>query len=1359
MPIRTPDGYLDITNATLRGSEIITTSNVGIANSAPTHTLSVGNKLFVDDSAANVLTVSGNLVATSLKIGQIDLAPSYGLEHVSNVGNTVSNVVQFTNTGTGFVSVSNVGIGTTTSPAGLLDVVGAFRMRYQDMGVTKAHIITGANSASIAESGGTYTYTRGGSGNTGNFLPNPSNIVPKVGQRYRVKLTARSDYAGTIRYECPTSTIITTYDLTTSFKEYTWDFTATGTTMQFAVTTVSGTTSQFNAFSIERLGTGFNVNPTSTAAPVQISGVTHFSDNVGIGTDSPGVPLTVYGSDPADTFGSQVRIVSTSTTGAENSGGVLIFQGHDGVTGRGFASVGGLKENGTSGNHASYLRFSTRASGGGSIAERMRITSTGNVGVGVANPVVKLDVSGIGRFTNNGGSLQLVGTDHTYLEYYPDGVSAGRKGYLGYASATDDNFTINNDAGSGHIILSGGKVSIGTASPRWGLEVTPSSGLGGILSCSDSPIFSHNLYYSGGWKYGTASTGGAYMRMIDSEIQFWNAPNSGSGTWDTAGGAATTTQRMTINEAGNVGIGTNNPIAKLDIDGGAENNTTPALAIRGGLYNTSDLYVLNSYSVTSGVGYGAKVIGVNIKNKVETNNTVQIRNNVGGLTSAGAIYFGSDDTTYQGIFGVLGGDGAAGTTLAELLTVKGNGNVGIGTTSPDTKLHVNGAASATHASLGTTLYPTLGGNWLTIHSPTFDGDIGDNHPDPDGGILFTNHSSNGSLPWGYYMGVVKDVASTTGTTQRFDIGKSHDLNSQNSSGHADTLTPYLTIDNGNVGIGTVNPNVKLHVDSGDIGFEYGHEIKIATSGGSFTAWDAGGGTHTLLGSNWSSYSGAGDVVRFYTPGSQSASMRMILTSAGNVGINTETMIDHRNYGGIHIRDNRGISFAASTNSGSRHWRIRTDDYSDHGSLQIGVSGTNSTPPDAAGEAVMTMTRDRNVGIGHNYPTAPLEIWSGRNADTWSKGQSYFNVLHNANNGYGMSFAVSASHGDGIIQTYNVATGNAQYDLRLQPSGGNVGIGQPNPSCPLHVSGTMGTTGQVRYFNYSGGMSGTNQYLGSVTLRTSNGILSGDYVAVASDERIKKNIVDADDDECLEVLRQLKPKKYGYRDVIERGEDPVWGFIAQEVRDVLPYSTKLTQEIIPNIFELSNVSSSNVITFTNFNTSNLESNATTLIRTKCIDGKDHDIHLEEVIDEHTIRVKEDLSALTGSIDAEGNVISEITTTTITPEEYEALEDKTGFDKNDDDTYTKTSTTYPGNQLFVYGQEVDDFVFLKKEAIWTVATAALQEVDRQLQAEKTKTTALETKLQEAEAKIATLQAEKEAIRSDLSSLVLRVTALES
>ena len=157
---------------------------------------------------------------------------------------------------------------------------------------------------------------------------------------------------------------------------------------------------------------------------------------------------------------------------------------------------------------------------------------------------------------------------------------------------------------------------------------------------------------------------------------------------------------MTLDSSGNVGIGTTGPIAALDIDGGANDDTTPALAIRGGIHTESDLYVLNSYSVNTGVGYAAKVIGVNIKNKVETDNTIQIRNNVGGLISAGAIYFGSDDVN-QGIFGVLGGTGNVGTTLAEYLTVRDDGNVGIGTASPLEKLDVYGTSRISSA------YPRL----------------------------------------------------------------------------------------------------------------------------------------------------------------------------------------------------------------------------------------------------------------------------------------------------------------------------------------------------------------------------------------------------------------------------------------------------------------------------------------------------------------------------------------------------------------------------------------------------------------------------------------------------------------------------
>jgi len=106
---------------------------------------------------------------------------------------------------------------------------------------------------------------------------------------------------------------------------------------------------------------------------------------------------------------------------------------------------------------------------------------------------------------------------------------------------------------------------------------------------------------------------------------------------------------------------------------------------------------------------------------------------------------------------------------------------------------------------------------LTIKNGTYDGAIGDEYPNPEGGILFTNMSSQGSFPWGYYMGLVKDVASTSSTSIRFDIGKSSDLNTNERTGGTDTLTPYFTIDNGSVGIGTTNPTAQLHISSGNSG--------------------------------------------------------------------------------------------------------------------------------------------------------------------------------------------------------------------------------------------------------------------------------------------------------------------------------------------------------------------------------------------------------------------------------------------------------------------------------------------------------------------------------------------------------------
>jgi hypothetical protein len=504
-------------------------------------------------------------------------------------------------------------------------------------------------------------------------------------------------------------------------------------------------------------------------------------------------------------------------------------------------------------------------------------------------------------------------------------------------------------------------------------------------------------------------------------------------------------------------------------------------------------------------------------------------------------------------------------------------------------------------------------------------------------IAASTNYTGASTNWGT-LGFQHKIKSDSGGTPRVTI---------------DTPTggeSFTVVNNGNVGIGLTNPAVPLHVASSN--FVSDAVGPAASANNVFRVSSTEVDSTLLIGA-----SDTGSYISSFSKAGFGTERNLILNAnGGNVGIGVS---------------NPGVKLDLPAASGYNPViRIGTNTTYDDGqlySLRWGGSGLMGM-----GLYSSTRTVFGSQGIGLHIPNT--EEYSVRT------------------NGWAKLFAL-----DG-------ATYKAYF-------GGKVGIGVTNPIADLTVYGTGGyISGSTSRSHFTGSLdhlyrdSGTASGNINILARywmSAYGFIAVNGVSSYSDKRIKKNIVDADDTECLEVLRLLKPKKYQYKDDVERGTEPVWGFIAQEVRETLPYATTLRKAVVPNIYELANVSQSNVITFTNFNTSNLESNATTIIQILGIDGKEHDINLVEVIDEHTIRVEEDLTEWIGSMDETGNVIA------------------------------------GGNQLFIYGQQVDDFCHLTKDAIWTVATSALQEVDRQLQAEKAKVATLETQLASVLARLDALE----------------------
>ena len=76
-----------------------------------------------------------------------------------------------------------------------------------------------------------------------------------------------------------------------------------------------------------------------------------------------------------------------------------------------------------------------------------------------------------------------------------------------------------------------------------------------------------------------------------------------------------------------------------------------------------------------------------------------------------------------------------------------------------------------------------------------------------------------------------------------------------------------------------------------------------------------------------------------------------------------------------------------------------------------------------------------------------------------------------------------------------------------------------------------------------------------------------YLWNLSDRRIKRDIEEINDDTALNMLLLVQPTTYYYRDEARnKGNGKVYGFIAQQIKEVIPDAVSITKDIIANIYK-------------------------------------------------------------------------------------------------------------------------------------------------------------------------------------------------
>ena len=277
------------------------------------------------------------------------------------------------------------------------------------------------------------------------------------------------------------------------------------------------------------------------------------STGLGIGTSSPAAPLTVNKTGYA--YSGNAYLTGIFVDGSGNKGVAL---GYDNTS-----QTGIIYPYTTSA--ASSLSFWTYP-GSGSITERMRLDSAGNLGLGVT-PSAWFSSAKV--IQNSGGSLYTLNGNQLRISANSYQNTSNASTYYSTNYATE--YRQNEAAGthSWHIAASGTAGNAITftqamtldASGNLGLGVTPfANSLGksldlaggaGLFGYSNNSYLTANLYYDGAWKYKATGFGALFEMTGADGLMKFSRVASGS-----AGASATLLESMRIDASGNLLVGT-----------------------------------------------------------------------------------------------------------------------------------------------------------------------------------------------------------------------------------------------------------------------------------------------------------------------------------------------------------------------------------------------------------------------------------------------------------------------------------------------------------------------------------------------------------------------------------------------------------------------------------------------------------------------------------------------------------------------------------------------------------------------------------------------------------------------------------